>query len=59
MRDIAKVMQTMPTAEKLAFAEEIFDIRGSLAGLTLTANTDELDAMLAKLNLQKGPCGVY
>ena len=49
MRDIAKVMQTMPTAEKLAFAEEIFDIRGSLAGLTLTANTDELDAMLAKL----------
>ena len=49
MRDIAKVMQTMPTAEKLAFAEEIFDIRGSLAGLTLTANTDELDAMMAKL----------
>ncbi|MBO5694769.1 MAG: phage tail tape measure protein, partial [Lentisphaeria bacterium] len=49
MRDIAKVMQTMPTAEKLAFAEDIFDIRGSLAGLTLTANTDELDAMLAKL----------
>ena len=49
MRDIAKVMQTMPTAEKLAFAEDIFDIRGSLAGLTLTANTDELDAMMAKL----------
>ena len=49
MRDISKVMQTMPTAEKLAFAEDIFDIRGSLAGLTLTANTDELDAMIAKL----------
>ena len=49
MRDIAEVMQTMPTAEKLAFAEEIFDIRGSLAGLTLTAKTDELDAMIAKL----------
>ena len=49
MRDIAKVMQTMPTAEKLSFAEDIFDIRGSLAGLTLTANTDELDAMMAKL----------
>ena len=49
MRDISKVMQTMPTAEKLAFAEDIFDIRGSLAGLTLTANTDELDAMMAKL----------
>ena len=49
MRDIAKVMQTMPTAEKLAFAEDIFDIRGSLAGLTLTANTEELDVMIAKL----------
>lgn len=49
MRDIGKAMGEMPTAEKLAFAEDIFDIRGSLAGLTLGANTDELDAMLAKL----------
>ncbi len=54
MRDIAKVMNTMPTAEKLSFAEDIFDIRGSLAGLTLTANTDELDAMLAKLQNVEG-----
>lgn len=54
MRDIAKAMSIMPTAEKLAFAEDIFDIRGSLAGLTLTANTDELDAMLAKLQDVEG-----
>ena len=54
MRDIAEAMSTMPTAEKLAFAEDIFDIRGSLAGLTLTANTDELDAMLAKLQDVEG-----
>ena len=54
MRDIAKAMSTMPTAEKLAFAEDIFDIRGSLAGLTLTANTNELDAMLAKLQDVEG-----
>ena len=54
MRDIAKAMSTMPTAEKLAYAEDIFDIRGSLAGLTLTANTDELDAMLAKLQDVEG-----
>ena len=54
MRDIAKAMSTMPTAEKLAFAEDIFDIRGSLAGLTLTANTDELDAMLTKLQDVEG-----
>lgn len=49
MRDIGKVMNTMPSAEKLAFAEDVFDIRGSLAGLTLGTNTDELDAMIAKL----------
>ena len=54
MRDIAKAMSTMPTAEKLAFAEDIFDIRGSLAGLTLTANTDELDTMLVKLQDVEG-----
>ncbi len=54
MRDIAKVMNTMPSAEKLAFAEDIFDIRGSLAGLTLTANTDDLDAMLEKLQNVEG-----
>ncbi len=54
MRDIAKAMAAMPTAEKLAFAEEIFDIRGSLAGLTLTANVDGLDAMLATLRNAEG-----
>ena len=54
MRDVGKVMSTMPSAEKLAFAEDIFDIRGSLAGLTLGANTDQLDAMLAKLRDVEG-----
>ena len=44
----------MPTAERLSFAEDIFDIRGSLAGLTLTANTDELDAMLVRLQDVEG-----
>ena len=54
MRDISKVLSSMPTAERLSFAEDIFDIRGSLAGLTLTANTDELDAMLVKLQDVEG-----
>ena len=54
MRDIAKAMSSMPTAERLSFAEDIFDIRGSLAGLTLTANTDELDAMLVRLQDVEG-----
>lgn len=54
MRDISKVLSSMPTAERLSFAEDIFDIRGSLAGLTLTANTDELDAMLVRLQDVEG-----
>ncbi|OQA81996.1 MAG: Phage-related minor tail protein [Lentisphaerae bacterium ADurb.Bin242] len=50
MADLARVMAAMPTGEKLAFAEDIFDIRGSLAGLTLTGNVKELEAFLGKLH---------
>ncbi|MDO4528188.1 MAG: phage tail tape measure protein, partial [bacterium] len=49
MVEIAKVMQRMPTAERLTFAEEIFDLRGSLAGLSITANTKALDDFILKL----------
>jgi len=49
MHDIGKVMATMPSADKIAFAEEIFDIRGSLAGLSLGSNIKDLDAFIAKL----------
>ncbi len=49
LRDVAGVMRQMPTAERLSFAEEIFDLRGALAGLSLTGNIGDLDAMLAKL----------
>ena len=49
MADIGRVMAAMPSAEKIAFAEEIFDIRGSLAGLSLGGNVKELDAFIAKL----------
>lgn len=54
MVDIARVMKQMPTAERITFAEEIFDLRGSLAGLSLTANTDDLDAFIAKLQDVEG-----
>ena len=50
MADIGRVMATMPSAEKIAFAEDIFDIRGSLAGLSLGGNVDELEEFIAKLN---------
>ena len=49
MRDIAAVSMKLPTAERLAFMEDVFDVRGSLAGLSLGGNIDELDAFLAKL----------
>ena len=52
--DIGRVMATMPSAEKLAFAEDIFDIRGSLAGLSLGGNVKELDAFIERLYDVKG-----
>ena len=49
VRDLAGAMNTMPTAQRIAFAEEIFDLRGSLAGLSLTGNVAQLDEFLGKL----------
>lgn len=49
MADIGRVMATMPSADKIAFAEEIFDIRGSLAGLSLGGNIKDLEDFIAKL----------
>lgn len=49
MTDIAKAMAKMPTAKRLGFAEEIFDLRGSLAGLQLGGNIQELEAFIQKL----------
>ena len=49
MADIGRVMASMPSAEKIAFAEDIFDIRGSLAGLSLGGNIKELEAFIVKL----------
>ncbi len=49
MADIGRVMNTLPTAERIAFAEDIFDIRGSLAGLSLGGNIDQFNDFIAKL----------
>ena len=54
MRDIAEVSTKMPTAERLAFMEDVFDIRGSLAGISLGGNIEELDAFLVKLKDVRG-----
>ena len=49
MADIAKAMAAMPSARKLAFAEEIFDLRGALAGLQLGGNIDQLNSFIGML----------
>ena len=49
MAGIAKAMAAMPTAQRLGFAEEIFDLRGSLAGLQLGGNIQQLDEFIRKL----------
>ncbi len=49
MADIAKAMAAMPSAKKLAFAEEIFDLRGALAGLQLGGNIDQLNSFIDML----------
>ena len=54
MADIAKAMAKMPTARRLAFAEEIFDLRGSLAGLQLGGNIRQLDEFIRKLKSVDG-----
>ena len=54
MADIAKKMNSMPTAQRLAFAEEIFDLRGSLAGLQLGGNIKQLDAFIQRLKTVNG-----
>ncbi len=54
MAEIAKAMASMPTAQRLGFAEEIFDLRGSLAGLQLGGNIDQLDEFIKKLQTVNG-----
>lgn len=49
MRDIAVATSRMPTAERLSFMKDVFDTRGMMSGLSLSANIEELDAFLSKL----------
>ena len=49
MRDIAAATAKLPTAERLAFMKDVFDVRGMMSGMSLTKDTVELDAFLAKL----------
>lgn len=48
-RDLAVAMNSLPGADKLALAKDVFDVRASGAGLNLAANVDALDRFLASL----------
>ncbi len=54
MTDIGKAMAKMPTAKRLGFTEEIFDLRGSLAGLQLGGNIQQLNEFIKKLKSVSG-----
>ena len=54
MRDIAAATTKLPTAERIAFMKDVFDVRGMMSGMSLTANVEELDAFLAKLKDVQG-----
>ena len=49
MRDVAVATAKMPTAERLSFMKDVFDVRGMMSGLSLAGNIEELDKFLAKL----------
>jgi len=49
MRDIAVATKDLPTAERLAFMKDVFDVRGMMSGMSLTKDVKELNAFLAKL----------
>ena len=55
--DIAKHMNALPTAQRLGFAEDIFDLRGSLAGLQLGGNVDQMNDFIKRLQNVKGAAG--
>ena len=49
MRDVAAATSEMPTAERLSFMKDVFDVRGMMSGLSLAGNIEELDKFLARL----------
>jgi TP901 family phage tail tape measure protein len=51
---VSKAMQTMGTAQKMAFAEEVFDMRGSFVGLTLGGNIQGMQDFITQLEQADG-----
>ncbi len=54
LADMAKVMNAMPNAQRIAFAEEVFDARGMLGGGVLAGNVGGIDNFMKLLDNAKG-----
>lgn len=54
MADIAKKARALKTGEKINFATDIFDLRGSLGALSLMDNAASLDEFRARLDNSRG-----
>lgn len=52
--EVGRAMQGMGTAEKMSFAEDVFDMRGSFVGLTLGGNVEGMQEFIAKLEQAEG-----
>lgn len=50
MAEIAEKMKEMGTGEKLRFSKDVFDLRGTLAALSLTGSSDDLKRFRTELN---------
>ena len=54
MMDIAKYVKEMKTGEKINFATDVFDLRGSLGALTMLADSSKLKDFRNELNNVSG-----
>ena len=54
MVDLTKVMAKMGSAERLAFAKDVFDLRGMTGGLAITADPKKVDEFMEKLSRAAG-----
>lgn len=54
LTDVAKAINGMPTAEKLAFLQDVFDIRGMTGAQGIIANIDQIEAFRKKLDQSSG-----
>lgn len=54
MTDLAKAMNNMPTADRLALAKKIFEVEGTPTGINFISNISEIEAFRKNLDQSAG-----